>query len=180
MFTTYLNKAVPSIWSKTENDDFTKAFPGASIPTGSFQSASGNDGVASDVRDNNGGITYAELSFIEDRAGVKAAAISNNAGLFVAPTTAASSSFYAEATVDASGLVTPDYTVKAADAYLINAIAYGLAGTAVTTENAGVKRFFDYFLNRCAPAKATGEGYAALTGAILTKALSQVAKINAG
>jgi len=180
MFTAYLNRLVPSIWSKTENDDFTKAFPGASIPVGSFQAASGNDGVANDVKNNNGAITYAELSFIEDRAGVKAAAVSNNAGLFVAPTTAASSSFYAEATVESNGLVTADYTVKAADAYLINAIAYGLAGTAATTENAGVKSFFDYFLNRCAPAKATGEGYAALSGSILTKALAQVAKINAG
>jgi len=182
MFTNYLNKVVPSIWTKAANDSFTSAFP-TSVPTnGTFQAASGNDGVANLVRDTNGAITYAELSFVEERsvAGVKAAAISNNAGIYVAPTTAATSSFYAEATVEANGLVTPDYTVKAADAYLINAIAFGLAGTAATTDNAGTKSFFTYFLNSCAPKNAPGAGYAPLTGSILTKALAQVAKINAG
>jgi len=182
MFTNYLNKVLPSIWSKPAAEAFGSAFPGSSIPTGTFQSASGNDGVANDVKNNNGGITYAEVSFIDDRAdyGLKSALVANNAGVYVAPTSAASSVFYAEATVESNGLVTPDYTVKAADAYLINAIAYGLAGTAATTENAGVKSFFSYFLSRCAPVKAAGEGYAALSGAILTKALAQVAKINAG
>ena len=182
MFTNYLNKVVSSIWTKAANDSFTSAFP-TSIPTnGTFQAASGNDGVANLVKDTNGAITYAELSFIEERstAGVKAAAISNNAGLYVVPTTAATTAFYAEATVEANGLVTPDYTVKAADAYLINAISFGLAGTAATTDNAGTKSFFSYFLNSCAPKNAPGAGYAPLGGAILTKALAQVAKINAG
>jgi phosphate transport system substrate-binding protein len=182
MFTNYLNKVVSSIWTKAANDSFTSAFP-TSIPTnGTFQAASGNDGVANLVKDTNGAITYAELSFIEERstAGVKAAAISNNAGLYVVPTTAATTAFYAEATVEANGLVTPDYTVKAADAYLINAISFGLAGTAATTDNAGTKSFFSYFLSSCAPKNAPGAGYAPLGGAILTKALAQVAKINAG
>ena len=182
MFTNYLNKVVPSIWTKAANDSFTAAFP-TSVPTdGSFQSASGNDGVANVVKNTDGAITYAELSYVEERstAGVKAAAVANNAGIYVAPTTAATSSFYAEATVEANGLVTPDYSVKAADAYLINAIAFGLAGTAATTDNAGTKSFFTYFLNSCAPKNASGAGYAPLAGSILTKALAQVAKINAG
>jgi phosphate transport system substrate-binding protein len=182
MFTNYFNKTNPTIWNKVADDDFAKAFP-TSIPTnGTFQSASGNDGVANVVKDTNGGITYAELSFIEERAdkGVKSAAVSNNAGNFVLPTTAGTSAFYAEATVEANGLVTPDYTIKAADGYLINAISFGLAGSSVTTDNAVTKSFFSYFLSQCAPKSASGAGYAALSGAILTKALAQVAKINAG
>lgn len=182
MFTNYLNKIVPSIWTKTANDAFTTAFP-ASIPTnGTFQAASGNDGVTNYVKANNGSITYAELSFIQERAsaGVKAAAIANNGGRYVAPSTTASSLFYSEATVEADGLVTADYTVQSADAYLINAIAYGLASKTASADNTAVKNYFTYFLSTCAPKDAAGKSYAALTGSILTKALAQVAKISAG
>lgn len=180
MFTRYLNSVVPSVWNKTANDSFTSAFPG-SVPTnGTFQSASGNDGVANYVKSNNGAITYAELSFVDERAssGVKAAEIKNNAGVYVAPSPAASSEFYAEAAVAANGLVTPDYSVKSATAYLINAIAYGLSATKTSSDNTAVKSFFTYFLSSCAPKAAAGAGYAALTGSILTKALAQVAKIS--
>lgn len=182
MFTNYLNKLVPSIWTKNANDAFTTAFP-ASIPTnGTFQAASGNDGVTNYVKANNGSITYAELSFIQERAsaGVKAAAIANNAGRYVAPSTTASSLFYSEATVEADGLVTADYTVQSADAYLINAIAFGLASKTTSADNTAVKSYFNYFLSTCAPKDAAGKGYAALSGNILTKALAQVAKISAG
>ena len=182
MFANYLNKTNPTIWNKLADDDFAKSAPAALPTNGTFQSASGNDGVANLVKDTNGGITYAELSFIEERAdkGVKSAAVSNNAGNFVLPSTAATSAFYAEATVEANGLVTADYTINAADGYLINAISFGLAGTSVTAENAVTKTFFSYFLSQCAPKSASGAGYAALSGSILTKALAQVAKINAG
>ena len=182
MFTNYLNKLVPSIWTKNANDAFTTAFP-ASIPTnGTFQAASGNDGVTNYVKANNGSITYAELSFIQERAsaGVKAAAIANNAGRYVAPSTTASSLFYSEATVEADGLVTADYTVQSADAYLINAIAFGLASKTTSADNTAVKSYFNYFLSTCAPKDAAGKGYAALSGNILKKALAQVAKISAG
>ena len=182
MFTNYLNKLTPAIWTKTANDAFTTAFP-TSIPTnGTFQAASGNDGVTNYVKANDGSITYAELSFIQERAsaGVKAASIANNGGRFVAPSTTASSLFYSEAAVEANGLVTPDYSVQSADAYLINAIAYGLASTTASADNTAVKSYFTYFLNTCAPKDAAGKSYAALSGSILTKALAQVAKISAG
>lgn len=180
MFTRYLNNTVPSVWTKAANDSFSSAFPGTVPTTGTFQSASGNDGVANYVKSNNGSITYAELSFVEERAssGVKAAEIKNNAGVYVAPSPTATAEFFAEATVADNGLVTPDYTVKSASAYLINAIAYGLSGTKTSASNTAVKNFFGYFLNQCAPKNASGAGYAALTGSILTKSLAQVAKIS--
>lgn len=181
-FTNFLNKTVGTVWSKNASDSFTSAFPG-SIPTnGTFQAASGSDGVANYVRDNNGAVTYTEQSFADERvsASVKSALVKNNAGIFVGPTPAGSAAFYAEAAVDANGAVTPDYTVAAADAYLINAIAYGLASTNNTGDNAAVKKYFDYFLGQCAPATAATKGYAALSGPILIKALAQVAKISAG
>lgn len=179
MFTRYLNNLNSSIWTKSANDSFTSAFPGTVPTDGTFQSASGNDGVANYVAQNNGAITYAELSFVEEREskGVRAAQVANNAGVFVAPSTAGTSEFYAEAAVADNGLVTPDYTVKSATAYLISAISYGLAGTSNNATNQSVKSFFSYFLNTCAPKSASGAGYAALTGPILAKALAQVGKI---
>lgn len=183
-FTNFLNKAVGSIWTNAANDSFTTAFPGGSgaVPAdGTFQSASGSDGVANYVVSNNGSITYTELSYVEERksASIKSALIGNNAGKYTAPSAAATGAFYAEAAVAENGLVTPDYTVAAADAYLINAISYGLGATANSTANTAVKNWFTYFINKCAPASAAGAFYAPLAGNLLTKALAQVAKVSA-
>jgi ABC-type phosphate transport system substrate-binding protein len=178
-FANFLNKSFPAIWTKPTSDTFTTAFPG-SIPTdGSFQSARGNDGLANYVRDNNGAITYAELSFLEER-GVKAAAVRNPGKRYVAPSPVSSAVWFESAEVEASGLVTQNFANTAADAYPINAMSYGLSSTATSTDNTAVKSYFSYFLNQCASKKAAGKGYTALQGAILTKALAQVARISAG
>lgn len=179
MFANYLNKVEPTIWTKATNDAFGTAFPGTLPTDGSFQSASGNDGVTNYVAGKNGAITYAELSYIAERD-LKAAKIKNAAGVYVAPTVSSSADALANAEIDASGLVTQDYVTKTATAYAINAVAYGIAATAVSDNNTIVKSFFGYFLNKCAPASASAAGYTALTGAFLTKALAQVAKISAG
>ena len=178
-FANYLNKSFPSIWSKPTNDTFGTAFPGTVPTDGSFQSASGNQGVANYVRDNNGAITYAELSFLEER-NLKAAAVQNPGKKFVAPSPVSSAIWFEAAEVAASGLVTQNYANTAADAYPINAISYGLAGKTTSVDNTAVKSFFSYFINQCAPKSAAGIGYTALQGSILTKALAQVAKISAG
>jgi ABC-type phosphate transport system substrate-binding protein len=178
-FANFLNKSFPSIWTKPTSDTFSSAFPGT-IPTdGSFQSARGNEGLANYVRDNNGAITYAELSFLEER-GVKAAAVQNPGKRYVAPSPVSSAVWFESAEVAANGLVTQNFANTAADAYPINAISYGLTSTAVTTDNTAVKSFFSYFLNTCAPKNAAVAGYTSLQGAILTKALAQVARVSAG
>ena len=178
-FANYLNKSFPAIWTKPTSDTFTTAFPG-SIPTdGSFQSARGNDGLANYVRDNNGAITYAELSFLEER-GVKAAAVQNPGKRYVAPSPVSSAVWFESAEVAANGLVTQNFANTAADAYPINAMSYGLSSTAVSADNTAVKSYFNYFLNECAPKKAAAKGYTALQGVFLTKAAAQVARISAG
>lgn len=184
-FTNFLNKAVGSIWTTAANDSFTTAFPGGStaVPTdGTFQSVTGSDGVANYVKDNNGAITYTEMSYVEERktASIQSAAIKNNAGKYVAPSSKATSAFYAEATVNTDGSVNPDYTVAAADAYLINAVSYGLGATAASTTNTAVSSWFTYVLKTCAPASAETAFYAPLAGNLLTKALAQAAKVGAG
>jgi ABC-type phosphate transport system substrate-binding protein len=178
-FANFLNKSFPAIWSKPTSDTFSSAFPGT-IPTdGSFQSARGNDGLANYVRDNNGAITYAELSFLEER-GVKAAAVQNPGKRFVAPSPVSSAVWFESAEVAANGLVTQNFANTAADAYPINAMSYGLSSTAVSADNTAVKSYFSYFLNECAAKKAAAKGYTPLQGAILTKALAQVARVSAG
>ena len=183
-FTNFLNKAVGSIWTTAANDSFTTAFPGGSsaVPAdGTFQAVSGSDGVANYVKDNNGAITYTELSYVEERktASIQSAAIKNNAGVYVAPSSKATAAFYAEAVVNADGSVTPDYTVAAADAYLINAVSYGLGATAASTTNTAVAAWFNYVLTKCAPSAAEGAFYAPLSGSILAKAIAQAAKVGA-
>jgi len=178
-FINYLNKSFPSIWTKVTSDTFSSGFP-TTVPTdGSFQSAKGNEGLASYVRDNNGSITYAELSYLEER-GVKAAAVSNPAGKYVLPSPTSSAVWLDSAEVAATGLVTQNFASTAVDAYPINAVSYGLSSTTVSADNAITKSFFSYFVNTCAPKNGAAAGYTPLTGAILTKALAQVAKINAG
>lgn len=178
-FANYLNKSYPAIWTKATNDNFTTAFPGSVPSDGSFQSASGNEGVSNYVRDNNGAITYAEISFLDERK-VKAAAIQNPGKKFVAPSPVSSAIWFEAAEVSADGLVTQNYTNTAADAYPINAISYGLSSRANSVDNTAVKGFFDYFISQCAPKNAAAVGYTALQGAILEKAKAQVAKISAG
>jgi phosphate transport system substrate-binding protein len=178
-FINYLNKSFPTIWTKVTSDTYSSGFPGTLPTDGSFQSARGNEGLANYVRDNNGAITYAELSYLEER-GVKAAAVSNPAGKYVLPSPETSAVWLDAASVDAAGLVTQDFAAKAADAYPINAVSYGLSSSAVSATNASTKTFFAYFLDVCAPKNAAGAGYTPLTGAILKKADAQVAKINVG
>ena len=178
MFLNYLNKVEPAIWTKVTSDTWATAFPGTVPSDGTFQSASGNDGVTTYVAGKDGAITYAEVSFITERE-LYAAKIKNAAGIYVAPTVAASAIGLANAEVDAAGLVTQDYVTKTDTAYPINAVAYGLAATANSTNNTAVKGFFSYYLSKCAPASAGAAGYTALSGAFLTKALAQVAKISA-
>jgi ABC-type phosphate transport system substrate-binding protein len=178
-FINYLNKSFPTIWTKPTNDNFDPAFPGTKPVDGSFQSAKGNEGLASYVRDNNGAITYAELSFLEER-NVKAAAVKNVAGFYVSPSPSTSASWLEGAEVTAEGLVNQNYAYTASDAYPINAVSYGLASSAASADMAISKRFFSYFLNTCAPKSAPGAGYTPLVGKILEKAKTQLAKVNGG
>ena len=178
-FINYLNKSFPTIWTKPTSDTFATGFPGTIPVDGSFQSAKGNEGLASYVRDNNGAITYAELSFLEER-NVKAAAVKNPAGFYVSPSPSTSASWLEGAEVSAEGLVTQNYAYTASDAYPINAVSYGLASSAASADMAISKRFFSYFLNTCAPKQAPTNGYTPLVGKILEKAASQLAKVNGG
>ncbi len=178
-FANYLNKSYPTIWTKATNNSFTTAFPGTVPTDGSFQSARGNEGVSSYVRDNDGAITYAEPSFLDERS-VKYADVLNPGGVYVKPTPVSSASWFEGADVTTEGLVNQNFTYNALDAYPINAISYGLTSSAASTNAALTKGYFSYFLNTCSPKAAPAAGYTPLTGKILEKALAQLAKVNGG
>ncbi len=183
VFTSYLNAVSPTIWTKSGNDSFTTAFPGTRPSDGSFQAATGSDGVTNYVKDHNGAIGYAEVSYVDERAAegskISAADVRNASGAYVQPTSAGAAAFFAAATVGSNGVVTRNFATKSATAYPISAIAYGLAHATTSTEATAVKAWFTYVLNTCAPKYAEAFSYSALSGAAKMAALAQVAKISA-
>jgi phosphate transport system substrate-binding protein len=187
-FLNFLNKTVPAVWTTSAADAF--GVPSGSIPTdGSFVGAQGNDGVANGVMNKDGGIGYAEVSFVNERqtAGklIASAKVMNGAGVFLAGTSAGAAKFVAAAAVnDTTGVVTFDYATKVADAYPITAVSYAMANTSANTNSANTaakmataQRFVNYVLDVCAPAVGELKGYAALPANIVAIAKTLSAKI---
>jgi phosphate transport system substrate-binding protein len=178
-FLNFLNKTVPAVWTTAAAEPF--GVPSGTIPTdGSFVGAQGNDGVANGVMNKDGGIGYAEVSFVNERQAVGksivAAKIMNPAGVFLAGSSAGAAKFVSAAAVnETTGVVTFDYTTKVADAYPITAVSYAMANTSANTNAANTaakmltaQRFVNYVLDTCAPNVAELKGYAALPTNIVT------------
>ena len=186
-FANYLNKTQPTIWTKATNDAFDSAFPGTVPTDGSFVAAQGNDGVANGVMSKDGGIGYAEVSFINERqtAGkpIVSAKIKNGAGEFIAGSSAGASLAVGAAAVDSTtGIVTFNYDNTVAGAYPITAISYGMANTAAygtSADNAIAKSYVNYVLDTCAPEVAEIKGYSALPASLVTISKAIAAKIGA-
>jgi len=186
-FANYLNKTQPTIWTKATNDAFDSAFPGTVPTDGSFVAAQGNDGVANGVMGKDGGIGYAEVSFVNERqtAGkpIVSAKIKNGAGEFIAGSSAGASLAVGAAAVDATtGIVTFNYDNTVTGAYPITAISYGMANTAAygtSADNAIAKTYVNYVLDTCAPEVAEIKGYSALPASLVTISKAIAAKIGA-
>jgi phosphate transport system substrate-binding protein len=187
-FLNFLNKTVPAVWTTAAADAF--GVPSGSLPTdGSFVGAQGNDGVANGVMNKDGGIGYAEVSFVNERqvAGksIASAKVMNGAGEFLAGSSAAAAKFVEAATVNSTtGVVTFDYATKAAGAYPITAVSYAMANTSANTNSANTaakmltaQRFVNYVLDTCAPSVGELKGYAALPANIVAIAKTLSANI---
>jgi phosphate transport system substrate-binding protein len=109
-FTSYLAAAAPSVWTVGSGKD-------VAWPAG--QGAKGSDGVTAAVKQTEGGIGYAELSFPKG-ASLGVAKIRNAAGNFVGPDAAAVSAALAEAQVPGDLKVVVTYTPQGATAYPIS------------------------------------------------------------
>ena len=186
-FANYLNKSQPTIWTKSTNDAFNTAFPGTVPTDGSFVDGQGNDGVANGVMSKNGGIGYAETSFVNERqtAGkpIQSVKVKNGAGEYLAGSSAGAKLAVGAADVNpTTGVVTFKYDNTVAGAYPITAVSYGLAnttGVATANQNAVVKLYVNYVLDTCAPAVAEIKGYSALPDSLVTIAKTIAAKIGA-
>jgi phosphate transport system substrate-binding protein len=187
-FMNFLNKTVPAVWTNSASDTF--GVPSGSLKTdGSFVGAQGNDGVANGVMNKDGGIGYAEVSFVNERqsAGklIASAKVMNGAGEFLAGTSAGAAKFVEAAAVNSTtGVVTFDYATKVAGSYPITAVSYFMANTSANTNSANTaakmltaQRFANYVLDTCAPNVAELKGYAALPANIVTIAKTLAATI---
>lgn len=182
--TNFLKASNPSIWSKAGSSTFAAAFPG-SIPTdGSFQAASGSDGVANGVKSKPGAITYVEMSFAKERK-LGLVSIENAAGKFIAPTSAGASAFLTQFGPSSDGHIVPNYTTTEPAAYPISAFTYALIrtdgklpnGAADATKIAALKSFLNYLTTTCVPLKAEANYYAGLPTGVLALAQDSIAKL---
>ena len=181
-FTSYLNAAAPSVWTKAGSSTFTSSAPNGA-PAGS-SAKSGSDGVTNYVAATDGAISYAELSYqLEASAdGVKSAYIKNASGSFVKPSSASSaaaaSAIPAANFSDTTGWITPDYTTTVATAYPITIFSFAIAHKTYSATNDIVKDFLDFSLDTCAKAEASNLGYAKLTSTALTFAKGRAALVS--
>jgi phosphate transport system substrate-binding protein len=181
-FVNYLrNTDTANAW--TTNDAFTASFPGGatSVP-GSFQGQSGSTALSNYVADNNGTISYTEVSFVIEREskGMKAAYVKNAAGRYVYPTSANVTAFLSDYTPGAKGTVAFNYRNRDASAYPITAVTYLLGKTAVSENNGIVSAFAQFLIDECGPQLAESLYYAPVTGALLKQAQANAKTINAG
>ena len=180
--TKYLAAAAKDIWTKAGSSTFSAAFPGTLPTDGTFQGAAGSDGVANGVKSKPGAITYVEMSFAKER-GLGLVSIKNEAGNFVAPTSAGASAFLNDFEPGAKGVIVPNYLTKDPGAYPISAFTYALVRTdgktpdGKTDKVAAVKSFLTYLTQTCVPLKAEANYYAGLPAPALSVAKSHIADI---
>ena len=176
VFTDYLSTVAPTVFSKGKNGTFASAVP--NIPTdGSFQGASGSDGVATGAKSSVGAITYGEISFAKERK-LAVANVRNEGGVFMAPTAKSASAFLSDSVV-ANGAIKVNFKNTDKAAYNISAFAYGLVYTAGqdAAKAAAVKKFFSYMVSGKCTAEAGRLGYAPVSGAARSLAIAMLDKL---
>jgi phosphate transport system substrate-binding protein len=169
VFTDFLSKASAGVWSTGSNQTF---------PTDHGQiGKSGSDGVANAVAASSGGIGYAEHSFAVERA-LTEVSVKNGSGAFNPPTAANVTAAIDDATTNADGSLTLNFTTSAAEAYPISTVSYFLVPTKMDTNKGdNLKAFLAYALGS-GQDKANGLGYAPLPAKIQALAVAQAAKVN--
>lgn len=115
-FTSYLAAAAPQEW--TLGSGKTVAWPSGS-------GAKGSDGVTATVKQTDGAVGYAEVSFAEG-AQLPMAKIKNAGGQYVSPSSisAVSAAIAAAGTPSSAGVVAPAYTAADATIYPISTVTY--------------------------------------------------------
>lgn len=175
IFTGWMKKLVPDVWTTASGETFSSIFPGGTIPAGTFQAQDGSDGLANGVKAKDGSIGYAETSYAKER-NLLIASIQNNVGEYTQPTAAATSAFINGFTAGTNGAIAIDYSNKVKGSYTIAGYTYAIAYT--KDKNVGtqaiVRQFLEYVLDDCAKQNSVKLGYAPLTGNLLALANKQI------
>jgi phosphate transport system substrate-binding protein len=177
--TNWLTAVAPQIWNKAgsaSNQTFTSAFPG-DVPAGTFQGASGSDGVSNGIALKDGSIGYSEVSYAAERH-LGLVSVQNGAGEYVQPSPDGAAAFLNDLTAGDKGTVKVNPLTTASGAYPISSFSYGLGYTAGSAKNAAkqaaVKDFFTYILTTCATNHALDKGYIPVVGKLAEIATSNV------
>jgi len=151
----------PTVWTKPVSDNFTTSFPGdITTKAGSFQAATGSDGVAALAARTKYSIAYIETGFITANAALKAAVVINNAGKTVSPNVAgAQAQFAASDFSETTGLIAWNYKTTSPAAYPFTAATYAMVKSnyGKADQVAAVKRQVEYMAFECSK-KVTIEG----------------------
>jgi len=155
VFTSYLTATAPDVW---------KAGADKEVDWPAGLGAKGSDGVATAVKQTDGAVGYAEVSYAR-AAGLTMASIRNGAGEYAQPTAAAVSAALAEPSA---------YTAKAAGAYPISTVTYVIAREHSSPLLAAFVRY------ALTDGKAAAEplAYAPLPDAVATKALADADRLS--
>ncbi|MDQ1402204.1 MAG: phosphate transport system substrate-binding protein [Actinomycetota bacterium] len=169
-FTAYMAAVAPTIWTK--GSDKQPAWPVG-------QKATGSDGVTGLVKQNDGSITYSEVSYAKG-AGLDIAKVKNASGAFVEPTPDAVSAAIASATVPADLKVAVDYKAANPAAYPISTVTWAISFVHPRDPAVG-QLIRDFILYAAGPGQnaAAGLDYAPLPAELAAKAKAAALTIGA-
>ncbi|WP_328707871.1 phosphate ABC transporter substrate-binding protein PstS [Streptomyces mesophilus] len=170
--TKYLKKAAPASWPYE---------PGKAWEPKGGQSAQGSSGVAQQVKQTSGSISYMELSYAKD--GISTVAIDTGAGTPVEATVDNATKAIADAKVVGKGkdlALELNYATKAEGAYPITLVTYEIVcekGNKAETL-AATKSFLGYAASEDGQAKLKEQGYAPIPAEINAKVRETIAALS--
>ena len=177
-FTDYLNKVVPTVWTKAKSSTFTSSAP--ALPRNK-KGAANSQIMVTTVKNTQYSIGYADISDASGVKGLAFAQVKNQNNEYLAPTAATAGKFldtFPTIASDISG-VTVDYTKSVPGGYNLSLFTYAIAplsgGVKTTGDKAAVKAAVTYLISGCT--KGAALGYSTLSGDLKTAALALAAKI---
>lgn len=179
-FAAYLVSNKVAGW--TQNDSFDIA--AGTLPANKV-GAPDSAGVSTGIDNTSYSIGYVDLSDAYNKD-LNFASVENKykqgsktVTEYVKPSVTAAQKFLALQSPGADGFVKINHTKSVKGGYSLSLLTYLIAPTAggASSKAADVKKFVEYTLNTCAPAKAKGLYYVPVSGSLLTKAKTLVAKI---
>ncbi|MDQ6927217.1 MAG: phosphate ABC transporter substrate-binding protein PstS [Actinomycetota bacterium] len=165
VFTEYLKTVSPSIWTVGSGKD-------VQWPAGT--GAKGSDNVTAAVKQSEGAIGYAEVSYPK-QASLGIATVKNKAGQFTSPTATAVTAALASATINPDLTLKLNYTPESPDAYAISTTTYVMFPKAGPdpAKTTALKHFVEWVLTEGQKA-AEGLDYAPMPPAILATGINTV------